>query len=565
MEISSIILNLEALAKSTNSSGKISFATSSDSSTHVEMEISLGRTVFLKMVIEAINQSYCILLSKDSRLNAEGVVDVLRVMRDCDADMAIAQVEDSEGRRSLLPRRMEDLRFSSIVPIGAVIFKREHFIRTIQRLPALAWDSWWYFDLVRMGANTGLVCLSNRVVTKSRQPLADFSHAESLVSLRREVTSSQPAGEPIILVYGGLEASVSLYFEGLPADLQRQIRFYSPCDPISDLPHLAAASAIIIVRDFEYMATNGLLELLDVMDVPLFWFTDDHLESLRPEYPAFRYYDSAAMKSFLSRVRGILVSSPTLVDIYRKMHASVTLWPLVFDETLAAQPFPETGPPGFRLGAFGGDFRRDSLRQDVMPAIRKLQVGASTSLYLRSDLARGIETGEAVSMPFDSSYRQFVFRWQQLQLNAVVHPFGATRNILYKSFGSLLTARYLGAIPLVAAESIQQQLGEEEGVLVTDRGTDSWEKSLQRVRDPESRRQLFGALDAWCRNEFNPEKSREPFSHLTQMLPAEPIDAEKRLSRALSHPRVKQILFPEPAPPPSPSIWEKLFKRNAPK
>ena len=545
MEITLIIFELEACAETSGTGARVLASVINDRKTTIEADASTGPFDFFKKVAREIAHPFCILISKDARVDSEGLEGALQAMRQHHADMAIAQVEDGNRCRSVVPRRVEDLRFSSPVPVGSVLFTREHFLKTAEKLSAPAWDSWWHFDLVRLGAATGFVCLLDRVVTRTDRALPSLTHAQRLAPLVRSVAGSSPGQEPVILVYGSMEASVSLYFEGLPPDLQRQIRFYAPCDPVSDLPHLAMASAIIIVRDFEHMVKNGLLEILAAMEVPLFWFTDDYLESLRPEYPAFCHYDSASMKAFLSRMRGVLVSTPPLVEIYGRQHDTVIHWPSVFDEMLAGPMSVETNPPFFRVGAFGGSFRRDSLRQDVMPAIRSLPGESAMRLYLRNDLARGMEAERIVPMPFDSSYRQFVFRWQRLGLHAVVHPFGRTRNIGNKSLGSILTARYLGAVPIVAAEGAQRELGERQGVLVVGKGSSPWREALQRVSDPNERRRLFAALDAWCREEFSPEKSREPYARLVSLLPGPHAgDGEQRLARAFSHPRFREILFP---------------------
>ena len=543
MEITQIIFDLEAGTETSSTGPGTSVTIVNGTKAAKEIEVSSEPFIFFEKIAHEIEHPFCILIQKGSRVDFEVLNEVLQAMQDQQADMAIAQVQDTGQRLSILPRRIEELRFSSLVPMGAVLFTSAHFSKTIQKSTTNTWDTWWYFDLVRHGVSTGLVYLADRVMTRIDRSLPN--QARGLVPLVRPMLSSTSAGEPIILIYGAIEASVSLYFEGLPFDLQRQIRFYSPCDPITDLPHLAMASAVIIVRDFEHMATNGLLEILTDMKVPLFWFTDDHLESLRPEYDAFRYYDSAAMKAFLSRVQGVLVSTLPLREVYQKRHDKVILWPPVFDETLAGPMSAEPNPANFHVGAFGGSFRRNSLVDDVMPAIEQLSTDFEISLYLRADLARGMEAKKVVPMPFDSSYRQFVFRWQRLALHAIVHPFGVTRNIGNKSLGSILTARYLGAVPIVAAEHAQRELGEKQGVLVVERDSNSWKEALQQTKNREKRVRLFAALDSWCREEFYPEKSREPYSQLMRMLPdRQAIDMEWRFARALAHPKMKELMRP---------------------
>lgn len=558
VEVTSVILDLDALVDQPGEEGLLSFTL--PGARPVEFEAFRGPASYFQEIARRITQPYCILLPKNGSVHPTAMESILHAMQECGADMAIAKVKDADGIQSLLPRRLEDLRFSSLVPWGGVVFTREHFVKVAEQLPVGKWNPWWHFDLVRAGVFLGLACLADCVVTSIERRLPTLSHGETWVPLRRSLKLPPTEYEPIILVYGSIEASVSLYFDGLPPDVRGQLRFYSPRDPISDLPHLAGADGVIIVRDFEHMVTSGLLELLKAMEVPLFWFTDDHFEALRPEYPAFRYYDSEAMRVFLSGMRGIFVSTPALMEIYEKYHENVELWPLVFDETLAAPFSPDGDSSFFRIGVFGGDFRRESLSRDVMPALQLLPSSLPRQTYLRADLARGVEDPTVVPMPFDSSYRQFVYRWQRLKLNAVAHPFGSTRNIPNKSFGSILTARYLGAVPVVAAECAQKELTEEQGVLIAGKGAGAWKDALQRTQEKDERQRLFSALDSWCRNTFCPEKIRAPYSSLRAMLPAQPVDVGKRMPRALSHPRAREILFPEPAcPPVKRSLWEKLL------
>jgi hypothetical protein len=543
MEITHILLNPEIAEKAAISDSSITAIVVNGRETVVEMSASAGPRAFFEKIARAIERPFCVLAAQHLRMDPEKLSAVAQSIAAQHADMAVARLVDAEGRQTALPRRIEELRFSALVPPGTAVFTREHFVRTAKNLPNHSWDQWWHFDLIRTAAAHGLVCLSPETVAAVPGPSLSSARAESLVPLRRGGEDPSRNGEPVIVVYGALEASVSLYFEGLPPDLQRQIRFLSPSDPQTDLSFLALASAVIIVRDFEHLIRNGLLDLLEAMEVPLFWFTDDHLGALRSEYAAFRFYDAASMQAFLSRMRGIFTSTAALAEVYEKQHGTVTVWPCVFDSTLAAALSPETDPASLRIGAFGGGFRRKSFLRDVLPAIREFRSRADLTLYVRSDLARGVAPSDAVPMPFDSSYRQFVFRWQRLGLHAVAHPSGKTANIACKSLGSLLTARYLGAIPLVGDEPAHRDLGEAQGVLVAGRDSRSWNHALEHARNPAERARLFHALDLWCRKEFNPEKSRPPFLWLAAMLPKQ-VDAERRLARAILHPKWKEIVAP---------------------
>ena len=561
MEITQIIFDPEISEKTPGSPAFVKAVIRGRQETSVEAPAAAGPRGLFEKIAPALEHPFCLLTVPGTQIDSENLRKVIREMTDRNADIAVARVEDAQGRRSVLPRRTEELRFSSLVPPGAAVFTRQHFLRTIRNLPHRPWDEEWHFDLIRTAVMRGLVCFADRTVATVPADIPSPARAECLVPLTRPTDFSGRNSDPILVVYGALEASVSLYFEGLPPDLQRQIRFLSPSDPQTDLSYLALASAVIIDRNFEHLVRNGLLAILRAMEVPLFWFTDDHFGALRSEYPAFRYYGPAAMQSFLACVQGILVSTPHLAEIYGDQHHTVMVWPCVFDESLAAPPSPETEPPSLRIGAFGGAFRRKSFQQEVLPAVRGLRDRSNVLLHVRSDLARGLDPAEAAPMPFDSSYRQFVFRWQRLGLHAVVHPFGATANIACKSRGSLLTARYLGAVPIVAAETSHADLGKEQGVWVADENSDSWRRALEQVRKPDERTRLFKALDLWCRDTFNPEKIRGPFSRLVAMLPPS-VDPERRLSRALLHPQWKEILMPQGSASNgrSPSFLKKIRK-----
>ena len=561
MEITQIIFGPESDEKGLPFPASIRAVVRNNREGAVEIPGSTGPRGFFENIARAVEHPFCLLMPPSAQIDFKNLREVLRAMAAQRADLAIARVKDAQGRQTVLPRRIEELRFSSLLPPGTAVFTREHFTRTARNLPDRPWDPWWHFDFIRTATAHGLVCLSDRVIATVPDLTSSPSRAECLVPLTRPADFPNQSGDSVIVIYGALEASVSLYFEGLPRDLQRQIRFLSPSDPQTDLSYLALASAVIIVRDFEHLVRNGLVDILQAMEVPLFWFTDDHFGALRSEYAAFRYYDPAAMQAFLSQIRGILVSTPQLAEIYEKQHGAVILWPCVFDESLATAPSPETDPFSLRIGAFGGGFRRKSLQQEVMPEIRRFRSNSNVSLHVRSELARGLGPAEAVPMPFDSSYRQFVFRWQRLGLHTVVHPSGATANIACKSRASLLTARYLGAVPIVAAEPSHAEIGEDQGVLVAGKNPGAWESALEKTRKPDARARLFGALDLWCRDKFNPEKSREPFLRLAAMLPPA-VDAERRLSRALLHPKWKGILASDVAAQSgrTPSLLKKIRK-----
>ena len=136
--------------------------------------------------------------------------------------------------------------------------------------------------------------------------------------------------------------------------------------------------------------------------------------------------------------------------------------------------------------------------------------GAAAGLLAAAGLA-----GTAV--PFEADFSAFLARWRALELDAVVHPYGATANIGNKSAASLLVASYLGAVPVVGDEPAYAGLGEAEGVLKVAPRPEAWAAALERLSDATTSAQLRARLRDWCRASFGPQPTLRALDHLASL------------------------------------------------
>lgn len=431
---------------------------------------------------------------------------------------AIGRVEGRDGKASRLTTQLETARFLPTVP-GAIMATRAALSRAAAAMADRAPDPFWASDLACALSAGGPVLSTDRILARSPTPVP--SAAERLPFAR---AGGVRGDRPLILVYGKIEASVSIHFDGLPADLAARLRFLQPGDLFSDIGWLAAAGLVIVVREFAHMLRSGACDLLAEIGVPFVWFTDDDLVALAAEEAAFRDYGRDAVASFLDRAAGILTTSAPLARTLSALHPNVIVWPCVYDARLAPHGAPPAGP--LAVGVFGGAFRRRSFAEHVAPALADLAREAPVRCYAAAGIAVPLAEAHLETLPFQPGYRSFVFAWQRLGLRAVAHPYGVSGNMPNKGPASVLTAAYLGAVPIVGAEAAHAGLSEENGVLVAAPDPASWKRALSRLADPTEAARLFARLDAWCRTALDPEAARAPFAALDRLAAAGGPDAE---------------------------------------
>ncbi len=458
-----------------------------------------------------------------------GFDTALREMAAQGLDAMIGRVRFAGGGLSPRFGQTEAARYLA-VPAGAIVVTGEALMGAADEV-GNGWDAFWSSDLANGLRHTCLVGGFGEVLAVSpdappASPRLPFMRASTL-------PPTDPAA-PLILVYGKIAASVSLYFDGLPPDLRAQLRFLEPGDLFSDLGWLAAASLVIVVRGFEHMLLNGTHELLGELGVPYVWFTDDDFGALATEVPDLGFYTPEALRTFTAGAAGIVATSAPLSTAVSRLHANIIAWPAVYDVALEA---PAGSDPAFIAGAFGGAFRHRAFVDRVLPALAALSIPTFASAELARSAA-GLKT-----LPFEPGFRRFVFRWQRLGLRVLAHPEGVSGNMGNKSRASLLAAAYLGAVPVVGDEPAYADCGAAQGVLKVKPDQASWQAALSSLSDHAYARELLHALRNWCRTEFDPELARKPFAELLSLALPGGRDAQAlRLLRAIESKALQRAL-----------------------
>lgn len=449
---------------------------------------------------------------------------------------AIGRVGYTSGAISPLLQRTEMLRYLD-VPAGSLIVDAQALRSCADRIQR-GWDRHWTHDIALTLSRDRILAVSNEVVAEAG---GEGSKSPRLPLRRASPVPPNDPTAPFILVYGRITASTSLYFEGVAADIAAQLRFLEPGDLFSDLPWLCAADIVVIVRGFEHVLVSGVVDLLEEIGTPMLWFTDDDLIALGSEVPSLGYYTSDAVRSFARRMSGIGVTSSNLVETLSRYHENTLVFPCVLDGDLWRQrPTVAASPP--RGAVFGGSFRRNSFVRDVLPAARETGI----DLYAATNLTRG-QIGIR-TMGARSDFRQFVLEWQRLAPMVVLHPYGETANVANKSVGSILTAAYLGAVPIVGHEPAYAGAGEAEGVLKAWPNADSWREQIARALDEKTRGELAAALRRWVEASFDPARARPTFDALSKLAaPGGEDAAAARLDAALRSRTLQQTLPRQPA------------------
>lgn len=495
--------------------------------------LSATRPAELWMQLAAtLGQDVALLLGHGMAVNGAAVDTAVKRMQSDGLGAMVGRVRDDAGRTTAPLSRIEALRHLDPQP-GALLVRGTALATVANRLGRPP-DPFWAHDLANalraIGAvgTCGEVLATGGSVTAGRMGPVRAALLEPL------------APESLIVVYGLPQASVSLYFDGLPADLARRLRFLAPGDLWSDVGWLASAGLVLVVRGFEHMLHSGALALLEELGVPYAWFTDDDLGRLSTEAPGMSFYRPEALRRFTEGATAIVTTSPALAEALSPLHPRIIRWPLVYDRALGDARPPAA--PMFRAGVFGGSFRHASFRDHVLPAMGALGV----PVVAGSDIARN--TAGLDVTPFQPSLARFVADWRRRGLRVLAHPYGESSNIASKGPASLLVAAYLGCVAVVADEPAHAGLGEAEGVVVAGRDPADWLNKLRPLADADTAATFAARLDAWCRRSFDPERARASFAELAALaLPGGLVAGEARWQAAMQSRTVRAALPPRSA------------------
>jgi hypothetical protein len=412
----------------------------------------------------------------------QGVRLLLRDAARADAIAAVGRLELADALSPFVLHQ-DGLRHVDAIPVGAALFRRDEALRAFQEGPD------WHARLLWRLGNQDLLLFTDRRLGVGSE------------SCPPRMLPPPPLQAPRIAVYGPAGASASLLFDGLPAALHAHLDFVPQLGAGADLPRLQRAATVLVLRDFQRAVEEGIVDALRTAGIPYFYVTDDHYPTLAREMPQnFAWYTEARVAAFLEHAAGAICASPALVEAFRSLTPRTMLWPPVFDPRLLPARL-ERPEDTLRFGMMGSEVRSGALGDEVLRALALLARGRRVELIARAGMgARGPLVTE---VPFESSFRRFVFRWRRFGLSGVLHPAARTANAPYKNPNALLVGAYLGAVPIVSArDPVYAALPDGCGAVRVD-GIPAWREAMEGV-EPDTER-----LVEWCREHFSPRPAVE--------------------------------------------------------
>ena len=479
-------------------------------------------TDLLSLIAAEFSGGWVQLASPSVTPDARGLAGALQLARRRGVDAVLGRCSYPQGGLSPLLQRPAGLAYQPVAP-GTLLVNADVVAQLDGRtLPAI-WDEHWIRDIALQlwwSASIAGVDLTVARHTRAKPNIVRLPPQRATL----HGGAPQPDAKQI-LIYGRIGASTGLCFDALTTAFPGTLRYLEPGDIFSDLPWLAAAGLVVIVRGFEFAQANGALDLLAELGTPVVWFTDDDFMALGSETAALGSYDERTVQTFCHRLAAVVTTSGALKTRIASLHPNVlTLPPTVDDALLRRQP-PEHDD---NLAAvIGGPFRAASLTQHIVPAAQR------AGLKLCVSSAIGVRPPGSRVQPFSRDFRQFVASWQRMGPGLLLHPYGDTANIGNKSVGTILCAAYLGAVPLVGDEPAYAQLGEADGVLKATRDPEDWHRQLLRLQDHAFREALRDRVQAWARDACAVENALATFSQLLELARPGGTAADERMVAAV--------------------------------
>jgi glycosyltransferase involved in cell wall biosynthesis len=338
--------------------------------------------------------------------------------------------------------------------------------------------------------------------------------ASELVAEAADLQRLLEPQRPIIGVVGTLEATISLCFDGVRDRFGADLRFIDFLALASvQTQHILLCDAVILSRSPFDPNAQRAIDLCRSAGIDLYYLADDSSILLAREGPEFSQHSADRVRSVLRLFKAVLATSSKLAEHYKanNLHPNVQSFGPILDRATLGKMrriVPQPHPDKLRVGFVGGKFRQKDLQSSVYPALHRVSQHVAVELFARSGERSALSAPPPPvswhKVPFSPSYDNFLQTWRALGIDALVHPRGATLNIDYKTSSILLSALYLGAVPIVSDEAAFRGIGESEGVLKAANGTDDFAAALRRIAEPGFRQEMRRRLEEFCARHFDP-------------------------------------------------------------
>lgn len=303
----------------------------------------------------------------------------------------------------------------------------------------------------------------------------------------------------------------ALCFAAINTYAAYRVEFYSPLYTFKDLHCLNRADLIIFDSALENLVP--LLEIIPALNIPYYYFTSDDRNS------SFLNWDSLAyLKKVLTKFAGVLTGSESLKNYYlkNKLHTHVFCYSPSLDYSLLANVRHRNVTSPINIAIVEVDFRKNSIRDKVIPALNMIHRRTPIQLFIRNDITNFNFKPEFPCQFFDANenYYQFIQQLRQLKIDIIIHPGGKTENLKYKTNTILLTALYCNSNIIVTDEQAFLNTGIEEGIVKAENSIDGYLEAFDYVFANNNAALLKKRLHAYCTVRFNSENRIELLNNI---------------------------------------------------
>jgi len=332
--------------------------------------------------------------------------------------------------------------------------------------------------------------------------------------------SAQLEHSRILVVAPELSASVSLPFENLSRNYFRFITL-----SYLDFKEVVSAQAIVICRDLVSPLIQKLIQVLQILKIPMYYYVDDNFITLRDEIKELREYTSENLRTWLQDFSGVLVSTPALAEYFlqEKIHQNIYVFPPVLPKCgWRDYPAIPSKPAGaFRIGVMCGLHRYQHFLDIIQPALERLEKEYQIEIVIVGDLPLNAKNFPVYTFPIDYSYNLTLGRLMASEIDVLVHPASFTDNNQYKTLNVLINAWAIGAVPVLANQPPYENVEREGiGLLCEPDEIASWYEKLKNAISESTRAaKIRKNLDSFLRREYSGKKNEQVIEKILSELP----------------------------------------------
>jgi glycosyltransferase involved in cell wall biosynthesis len=351
-------------------------------------------------------------------------------------------------------------------------------------------------------------------------------------------------------------ASVTLCFDYLPQIPNTNIRVITVPGGF-DLPELARASCVVIVREF--YPYKLWIEAANLLGVPVYYYLDDNFVELSNS-GTVSFQEDFSLDGLRERLRafaGVLLTSQGLVDYFKKhlIHCNSLYFPPCY-----------TGSSLMKVGkteevvtvAFaGGGHRQEGLINHILPAL-KCVVDNGVNLHLvlggiNEEQAAGLKKRQVhglkiTTLKFELDWKRVLLKIASHAPDILIHAPSDNPNNCYKTLNVAISANLIDALLIVPAQPPYDLQEFSECAIQVDSPFEaaSWLDVISKLlENRKSWEEIKHNNARFCETYFSGEKN---VSVLRKMLEVSPmvgvLDVENRLRTLYSNKRSDSIHSP---------------------